>query len=96
MTIHTSTVAVCEDAPAEAGSYGQAGAHGQQIGQQLGAGGWRQLEDNAQWMGPSSLECASMEGRRAVIDVDHYPTAMQVCASPGSQEPICSWLILKR
>ena len=37
------------------------------------------MEDNAQWTGPSTLECASMEGRRAVIDVGHYPTALQVC-----------------
>lgn len=36
------------------------------------------MEDNAQWTGPSTLECASMEGRRAVIDVEHYPTALQV------------------
>ena len=42
-------------------------------------GGWRQLDDNTQWTGPSTLECASMEGRRVVIDVQHYPTALQVC-----------------
>lgn len=55
---------------AEAG-YGHAYSHS-------AAGGWRQLDDNAQWTGPSSLECSTMEGRRVVIDVDHYPTALQV------------------
>ena len=65
-------VAALEDVPADAGSYGQ--TYGQSA-----SGGWRQLEDNAQWTGPSTLECASMEGRRAVIDVEHYPTALQVC-----------------
>ena len=57
---------------ADAGLYGQAYS-------QSAAGGWRQLDDNAQWTGPSSLECSTMEGQRVVIDVDHYPTALQVC-----------------
>ena len=47
----------------------------------------RQLDDDTQWTGPSTLECASMEGRRAVIDVQHYPTALQVCMMPG----VSSW-----
>lgn len=57
---------------ADAGLYGHAYS-------QSAAGGWRQLDDNAQWTGPSTLECSTMEGRRVVIDVAHYPTALQVC-----------------
>jgi hypothetical protein len=44
----------------------------------LGAGGWRQLEDSAQWTGPSPAECAALTGRRVIIDVAHHPTALQV------------------
>ena len=59
-------------------AYALAGSYGQSYSQSA-MGGWRQLDDNTQWTGPSTLECASMEGRRAVIDVQHYPTALQVC-----------------
>ena len=60
------------------GDFAHAGSYGQTYSQSA-MGGWRQLDDNTQWTGPSTLECASMEGRRAVIDVQHYPTALQVC-----------------
>ena len=60
-----------------------AGSYGQPYSQSA-MGGWRQLDDNTQWTGPSTLECASMEGRRVVIDVQHYPTALQVCHDPGT------------
>lgn len=66
----SSVVSGTEGALAHAGSYGSQYAQS--------AGSWRQLDDNAQWTGPSSSECASMEGRRVVIDVDHCPTALQV------------------
>ena len=62
--------------PGTEGALAHAGSYGSQYAQS--AGGWRQLDDNAQWTGPSSSECASMEGRRVVIDVEHYPTALQV------------------
>ena len=73
--MHSSVVSMrasIKRADALAGSYGQSYS-------QSAMGGWRQLDDNTQWTGPSTLECASMEGRRCVIDVQHYPTALQVC-----------------
>lgn len=45
------------------------------------ANGWRQLEDNAQWTGPSMAECAMLEGRHAIVDIAHQPTALQVAQS---------------
>jgi hypothetical protein len=42
------------------------------------ASGWRRLEDNAQWTEPSMTECAALQGRRAIVDVAHQPTALQV------------------
>ena len=42
------------------------------------ANGWRQLDDNAQWTGPSMAECAQLTGRRAIVDIYHQPTALQV------------------
>ncbi|CAL8464108.1 g3643 [Coccomyxa elongata] len=45
------------------------------------ANGWRQLEDNAQWTGPSMAECAQLQGRRAIVDIYHQPTALQVAQS---------------
>nr|AML77241.1 putative LOV domain-containing protein [Coccomyxa subellipsoidea] len=45
------------------------------------ANGWRQLDDNAQWTGPSMAECAQLTGRRAIVDIYHQPTALQVAQS---------------
>ncbi len=46
------------------------------------ANGWRQLDDNAQWTGPSMAECAQLSGRRAVVDILHQPTALQARRGP--------------
>ncbi|KAK9819724.1 hypothetical protein WJX72_001676 [[Myrmecia] bisecta] len=42
--------------------------------------GWRQLNGD-EWAGPSEQECAILRGRHVIVDVEHQPTAMQVCQS---------------